>query len=484
MDGEVGPISLEFLLPRLLAVALLVATNGFFVSLEFALVASRRTRLEPLAQRGNRIARLVLHMMARTDLYIAAAQLGNTLVSLALGWVGEATVAAVVYPLLDGVLSPWAGRVASHAIGTVVSFSMLTFTHVVLGEQVPKIIAIRNPERVALVTAQPMAVFARIFRPFIWLLDRATALALAVLRVKEVPEHGRAYSLEELKLLVEQSEQHGLIADPESEILSRVFEFGQRQVHEAMIPRPQIVGIPEDATVEELLQVFKEHRHARFPVYEDDLDHIVGIVSIKDVLALLAEDPSVRDKPLKALNIIQPAFAVPETLPIGDLFQEMRNRHIQMAIVIDEYGGTAGLVTLEELAEEILGRVTDEWVREEPDIRRISPAVYEVNAQLRVDEVNEELGLNLPENDLYETVAGFLLYEMGRVPQEGEEYEWNGLRFHIVSMKGPKIERVRILVKPEEVQTSEERAQVPAESDPISASGAAKEAHLGEAHIH
>ncbi len=479
MEGEVGPITLGFLLPRLLAVAALVAANGFFVSLEFALVASRRTRLEPLAQRGNRVAELALRMMEQTDLYIAAAQLGITLASLALGWVGEATVAVLVYPLLDNLLSGWASLAASHVIGTVASFTLITLMHVVLGEQVPKIIAIREPERTALLVARPMEVFTLVFRPLIWILDRSTALVLSILRIEEASEHRRAYSLEELQLLVEQSEKQGLIPEQERVILSRVFEFGQRQVHEAMIPRPEIIGVPETATVEELLQIFKEHRHARFPVYEEDLDHIVGIINIKDVLALLADNPDVRKRSIKDLGIIQPAFAVPETLSIGDLFQQMRDRHIQMAIVIDEYGGTAGLVTLEELAEEILGRVTDEWVREEPDILQVKPNAYEVNAQLRVDEVNEELGLSIPENDLYETVAGFLLYEMGHVPKVGETYRWNNLEFRILSMKGPKIERVGITMLDGEAQPEEQAEEVQAETDTIPAPAAAKEAHVG-----
>ncbi len=479
MEGEVGPIGLSFLLPRLAAVVALVAANGFFVALEFAIVAARRTRLETLEKQGKVVARLVLRMMDQTDLYIAAAQLGITLASLALGWVGESTVAAVVYPLLDLAVGGWMSRVASHAIGTTVSFALITFLHIVLGEQVPKIVTIRDPEAVSLLVARPMEAFTIVFRPFIWVLDRATALVLRLFGVPEASEHRRAYSLEELKLLVEQSERQGLIPDQESEILSRVFEFGQRQVHEAMIPRPQVVGVPEDATLEELLGIFKQHRHARFPVYRGDLDHIVGIVSIKDVLARLADEPDARAKSLKDLDIIRPVFAVPETLPIGDLFQEMRNRHIQMAVVIDEYGGTAGLVTLEELAEEILGRVTDEWVREEPDIRLVEPRTYEVNAQLRVDEINEELGLGIPENDLYETLAGFLLYDMGHVPVQGEKHKWNDIRFEVAAMKGPKIERVKITLPGEEPQPLQADTEEPAPAEGISAPAAAKEAHIG-----
>ncbi len=456
MEGEVSSLSIAFLLPRLAAVAALIAINGFFVAMEFALVGARRPRLETWAKNGNVRANLVLRMIDNIDLYIAAVQLGNTLASLALGWIGDITVAAILFPLLQQALGTWLGLTVAHAIGTSLSFILITFTHIVLGEQVPKIASIRSPESTAMLLAPPMQVFTLVFRPFIWALDRSTAMVLKLVGVQEPVRHHHAYNLEELKVLVEQSMEVGLIPKQDQEILSRVLEFSERLVREAMIPRPEIVGISEDATVEEFLHLFKEHRHARFPVYRGDLDHIVGIIAIKDVLALLAEDPDARHRRIKDLNIMQPVFAVPETRRIGDLFQEMRNKHIQMAIIIDEYGGTAGLVTLEELAEEILGRVTDEWVREEPDIRPIDEHTYDINAQLRVDEINEALHLNIPENDLYETVAGFILYELGHIPEEGEVLVWNGMRFQVLKMKGPKIERVMVTVKPGEKPLPEE----------------------------
>ncbi len=482
MEGEIGSIGWSFWLPRLVAVAALIATNAFFVALEFSVVAARRPKLETRAQEGNSVARLALHMVDRTDLYIASAQLGITLASLGLGWVGESTVAAIVYPLLDFIAAQHVSLMASHAVGTVLSFALITFMHIVLGEQVPKIISIRAPEDVLLFAARPMQVFTLTFRPFIWALDQTTALVLRLLGVPGVTGHHHAYSLEEIKFLLQQSEEAGVIRESETtEILSRVFDFSERLVREVMIPRTEIVGIDENATVAELLQVFKEHRHARFPVYRKDLDHIIGIVAIKDVLAILADDPQAYTKRLKELDIIKPAFAVPETRRIGDLFQEMRDRHIQMAVVIDEYGGTAGLVTLEEMAEEILGRVTDEWVREEPDIREIGPNAYDVNAQLRVDEVNEELGINIPESDLYETVAGFILYQLGRIPEVGEELVWNGILFRVLARKGPKIERVGITLLPTKMrQDAPQDTQQEAHPKPMtSAPTAAKEVNVG-----
>ncbi len=467
----------SFFIPRLIAVFLLVAMNGFFVSVEFSLVASRRPRLEQLAREGHPTARLALSMVEKTDLYIAAAQLGITIASLALGWVGDVTIAALIEPVTTTLVGRVFGLVTAHAVGTVFSFGFITFLHIVLGEQVPKVSTIRNPERMALVAARPMHLFTWIFHPWIWLLDRSTVGVLRLVGVQEVPSHGHAYSLEELKILVQQSEEQGLIPEEERELLARVLEFGERLVREAMIPRTEIVGVEENATVRDLLNIFKEHRHARFPVYQKDLDHIIGIVSIKDVLASLADDPAARDKRLTSLNVIHPPLAVPETRRIGDLFQEMREKNIQMAVVIDEYGGTAGLVTLEELAEEILGRVTDEWVIEEPDIRPVGKQAYDVNAQLRVDEVNEELDVDIPESDLYETIAGFILYLLGHIPRVGEEAQWDGLRFRVLAMQGPKIERVNITQI--EFSRGSGQEEVPPQEKPTAAQAVTQEAHVG-----
>jgi putative hemolysin len=252
------------------------------------------------------------------------------------------------------------------------------------------------------------------------------------------------HSVEELKLLVHESQAEGVLEETQEAMLVRVFEFGERYVTETMIPRTDIVGIPADATVGDLLQVFNTAQHSRFPVYEEDLDRITGIVAIKDVLLALAEGPHNRARTLVELDLVHPAFSVPDSRKIGDLFSEMREQKVGMAIVIDEYGGTAGLVTLEELIEEVVGRVTDDWVVEPASVQAVSEGVFEVSAQTRIDEINEELDLSLPERDEYETLAGFLLYLFRRIPEPGAEMTWEGLHFTILQMKGPKIEQVRI----------------------------------------
>lgn len=433
-----------FFVPRLLAVLALIAANGFFVAVEFSLVTARRARMETMAGVDNPSVGIVNKMQSDVDLYIAAAQLGITVASLALGWIGEATIAELVRPLVERLVGPLWGQAAAVVIGTVLSLGLLTFLHIVLGEQAPKTFAIRNPERTALFSARIMNVFTRVFRPFIWVLDSATALVLRLFGVREGATHRSVHSVEELKLIVHESQAEGVLEETQEEMLVRVFEFGERYVTETMIPRTDIVGIPDTATVGDLLQVFNTAQHSRFPVFREDLDDITGIVAIKDVLLALAEGPHNRSRTLIELNLVHPAFTVPDSRKIGDLFSEMREQKVGMAIVIDEYGGTAGVVTLEELIEEVVGRVTDEWVVEPASVQAVSEGVFEVSAQTRIDEINQELDLHLPERDEYETLAGFLLYLMRRIPEPGTEATWDGLHFTVVQMKGPKIEQVRI----------------------------------------
>lgn len=426
---------------RLASALALVALNGFFVAVEFAVVAVRRTRLNQLVSEGNAAARVALRLVQNPDRVIAASQLGITIASLALGWVGEATVAAVIEPPLEAILGRWS-EAAAHSLGVTVAFVLVTLTHIVLGEQVPKTMAIRYPDGMALSISRPMDAFIRAFRPLIAFLDWATASVLRLLGMEPIAGHETVYTLEELKLIVRESQAGGAIEAQQEEMLQRVFRFGDRQVHEAMIPRPDIVGLDKNASIEELLATFSQASHARFPVYEDDLDNIVGIVAIKDVLRALAEDPVQIEASVGSLA--RAALFVPETAPVGDLFTRMRATHNQMAVVIDEYGGTAGIVTLEELVEEIVGRLSDELVAHEESIVRLEDNSVEVDAQLRVDEVNDQLDLSLPEGEHYETVAGLILFHLQSVPSEGDTLRYRDIELEVTQMKGPKIEKVCI----------------------------------------
>ncbi|MCS7220973.1 MAG: hemolysin family protein [Anaerolineae bacterium] len=433
---------LQFL-PRLLAVLVLVGANGFYVAAEFALVSVRRTRVEELIAQGNVAARAVRRAIDDPDRFIAATQLGITIASLALGWIGEPALAELLEPLFYRLEVPWAG-ITAHSLSIVLGFSLITFLHVVLGELAPKSVALAYPEATAFIVARPTIWTENLFRPFIWLLNGAGNLVLRLIGLERPRGHQLVHSVAELKMLVQASEEGGVLEKEEVEMLERVFDFSDRYVREVMIPRTEVVAIERTATLGEFLTTFARSQHSRFPVYTEDLDHVDGIISIKDVLTLLAQRDMDRSLTLEQLNVIRPVLMVPESRRIGDLFQEMRRTRTQMAVVIDEYGGTAGLVTLEELAEEIIGRMSDEWVEEETEVEPIGEGQFEVDAMLHIDEINAELGLGLPESSEYETLAGFLLYLLRRIPKVKDEVSWRDLRFTVLEMKGPKIERVLI----------------------------------------
>lgn len=447
MEGEPSLLQSEIglVLLKLAAVTALIFANGFFVAVEFAVVSARRTRIEQLVEEGNAAARLVQYMLHHTDRILAACQLGITMASLALGWIGEATVAALVKPPLERLAQGVPSLVTTgtaHAIGIAVSFAFITALHIVLGEQAPKTFAIRHPETVAMWSARPTLWFDRLFHPFIWFLDRAAAGVLRLVGVEPVPVHGTVYSVEELKLLVSESQERGYLGAQQEEMVRRAFEFGNLLVREVMIPRPDVIAIEADATVDDLLALFAQHTHSRFPVYERNLDNIIGFVPIKDVLKALAEEPSARQERIRSL--VRPAVIVPEMRRVDSLFVEMRGKDVQMAIVIDEFGGTAGIVTLEELVEEIVGRLGDELMPGRTLIVPIDELTYEVDGGLRIDEVNEVLGISLPETPDYETVAGFVMDHLQRVPEPGDQFRYDDVRIQVTEMRGPKIEKLMI----------------------------------------
>ena len=444
MPEHVDAVQPEVLWP-LIGGVLIVLANAFFVTVEFAVVTVRRGQMESLAEEGNPNAQRVLRMLQNPDWAIAGSQLGITVASILLGVVAEQPLTHVLSPVIGGWLArlPFLAGLAT-AAATLLVLLILSFFHMVLGEQTPKTIALRNPTRAALFMAAPMTLFARVAAPLVWVVDHSTAFVLGLLGVGgQTGGHG-IHTVEELKEVVRESQAEGLIPFGDQAILLHALEFGGRYVREAMIPRTDIVAVEKTALLDDLLHIFQTSRHARFPVFEEDLDHICGIIAVKDVLSLLADDCAAAGRPLAELSLIQPAMVVPESRRVGGLFSEMRRERKQMAIVIDEYGGTAGLVTAEELAEEVMGRLTDEWVTEEPRVSALGGGAFEIDAQSRIDEVNEALGLDLPASPDYETVAGFLLFEIRRIPRTGDIISYGNLRFTILAMMGPKIERVRV----------------------------------------
>ncbi|MBX7234046.1 MAG: hemolysin family protein [Caldilineales bacterium] len=434
-SGLAWPLAIGFLI---------ILANGFFVAVEFALVTSRRSKLEETAAKGSRAAKVVLKMLEDPDRAIAASQLGITAASILVGVVAEEPLSEIITPLLGESLGRFVSPAAAAGIAAFVVLLILSFFHMVVGEQTPKLIAIRSPERAAEVLALPMRTFTRLTAPFVWVVDGATALMLRLLGIRSSANpHGTVASLEELKSLVRQSGQAGLLEAEEQAMVYRVFEFGETVVREVMVPRTNIVGIDCSQTVDELLAIVRTHPHARFPAFIEDLDHIAGVVSMRDLFPFLLDHPEARGWTVGDLPIIEEPLRVPESRLVSDLFAEMRSSAVRFAVVIDEFGGTAGLATMDEMVEEIVGRINVEWSTP-PEMQRLAEHSFAISAQLSVDEVNERLGLHLPEADEYETIAGLILQILRHIPVPGEELSVSGYRLRVLEVEGPKITRIAI----------------------------------------
>jgi CBS domain containing-hemolysin-like protein len=442
-----GTISL-----RLLAVAVLVVANGFFVAAEFALVSARRSKLDQAAESGSAPARLARAMQDRLDRYIAACQLGITIASLLLGALAEPTFARLIEPPVvaatEALFGVFGGAESlattiSHALGVAVSLFIVTTLHIVLGEQAPKVWAIRAPEGVAMFVARPLRIFNSMFGLIIRFLDWLTGLVLRLFGVRGSSGHHGPPTLEELRLMIESSAAGGVMERDEQELLINAFDFGSRAAYQVMVPRTEVATIEATATVREFLALFRTTGHTRFPVLgEGGVDDVQGIISAKDLLVALGDGGVLFEQPIAPL--VRPAFFAPETKRVSDLLPTMQNQHVRMAVLVDEYGGMAGIVTLEDLVEEIVGELDDELDTTEVDIETVDEHTTIVEGTIRVAEANHELELALPEGE-YETVAGLVLERLGRLPQEGEQLQIDGVALTVLEMQGPRISRVQII---------------------------------------
>ncbi len=426
---------------RLLLVVALVLANGLFVAAEFSIVTARRARMESLAAQGNPFARLVSRAIDNVNNYLAATQLGITMASIGLGWVGEPLLADVIEPAFGWLPEKGAGP-ASHTVAVPLAFALITGLHIVLGELAPKSLAIWKPERVSLATTPPTEAFRLALWPAIWLLN---GLANAVLRPfgLRAPTGGThsVHTAEEIQLLVSESRSAGVLEHKEADLIEGVFQFGDRRINEVMIPRTEVVWLEKGMTIADLYRTFSEHPHSRFPVFHDSPDDAIGIVGIKDVLRGVAQKELDEGSPIELA--MRSAMFVPETKFVGALFFEMQRSGQQMAIVADEYGGTAGVVTLETLLEEMVGYVGDELRRQEEEVVSLDERTFDIDAGMSISDANEELQLELPEGD-YETVAGFVLSHLGRIPQQGEQFVYNSLRIVVTEVRARKVERLTV----------------------------------------
>jgi putative hemolysin len=428
----------------LLAICALVAANGFFVAAEFGLVKVRQTRIDELAAEGKSVAKVVQDQLRHLDNYIAATQLGITLASLALGWIGEPSLAHLIEPLFA-----FAGGVAAtelaHSAAIAISFSLITLFHIVLGELVPKSIALQRSEGTALFVARPLYLFARLFRPFILLMNGVGNLFVRALGLHAISEHASVHTVKELEMLVAQSRKAGILDNEEEVLLRRVFDFGEKTAQHVMVPRTEIVGVPRDIRLAQLREKVAEEHYTRLPVYEGTLANILGMVHIKDVFTQLGKSGA--SGPFTVQSILRPVLTVPKTTSITKLMALMQSQQAHLTVVIDEYGETAGIVTLEDILEELVGEVQDEFDTAEEGVRPVvemrAEGSYSVDGLMSIDAFAEQFGGSF-HSASYKTVAGYVFSELGHIPKVGDSVSLRGYRLTVEAMDHLRIARLRV----------------------------------------
>jgi len=426
---------------RLIVALLLVAANALFVAAEFALVAARRTRIDAMIRRGDMKARVVRTALQSLDRYISGTQLGITGASLGLGWIGEPTIASVIEKLFADLTPPF-DTIATHGVAVGVAFAVITFLHVVLGELIPKALALMHPEQTSRWVTPPLILFTWATNPFIWVLNGAANAVLKLLGARAPSERERVHSPEEIMMLVEQTQQAGRLGAQDARMIEGVFEFTEKSARDVITPRTDIVAFPATLSLAEAGRRSAVSGRSRYPVYGKSLDDIVGTVHVKDILrSLVANDgASLKD-------VMRPAVFVPGTREVEDVLADLKRRKTHLAIVLDEFGGTAGLVTMEDLLEEIVGPIQDEYDHPMPPIPS-GTALPETNVVLAgstdLRDVNRLYGLELDGTD-YTTIGGLLFGTLGRLPNTGDRITVQDSVFEIVEMVGRRVAKIRVV---------------------------------------
>jgi putative hemolysin len=454
---------------RLIGVLTLILLNGFFAAAEFSLVAVRLSRIRQLVSKGDPRARVVELLLADLHRVVSGVQLGITLTSLAIGALGEATLANVFQQL-------WGTQVAGgfthsalliHALALACAFALLSAAHVVLGELVPKTVSLARAERIALMIAFPFHWFLNTFRWAISLLDRVSTLIVKVLGVSTQHTPGVPHSTEELQIQVQQARERGLIAPGEEKFITSAIELGQIQVREIMVPRPDMHMLPAEASLDQVLRTFATTQRSRIPVYRGSEDHVLGFVHVKDVLWVLLDrerrlEEHLAPQPFDVRRILREVLIVPETKPASELLLELRTRRIGLAVVVDEFGSLLGLVTLEDILEQVVGEIHDEFDVVEHPLTLADGAIV-FDAALNVRDLDAQYGITLPEDPAYATVGGFVLDQLGFIPKGGESFDYNKFRFTVMEMDGRRVARVKVQrIRPAATPPSSESPLVPA----------------------
>lgn len=429
---------------NLFIIAFLLSLNGFFVAAEFSMVSVRKTRISQLTKEGNFNAKLAMEALKDLDKFIAAVQLGITIASIGLGWVGEATLARIIEPMFFFIPATIAKSIAIHSISVTLAFVLITIMHVVIGELMPKSIALQYPEKTSLLIALPMKIISKIFYPAILLLNGLGDFLLKLLHIPRAQNSHLAHSIEELNMLINASYKEGVLNETEKEMLHNVFKFSDLNAKQVMIPRTDMACISSDITFDELKNLTAETQYTRYPVYEESLDHITGLLHIKDLYSIIN-----KEKPFEITEIIRPILLVPETITMDKLVLEFKKRRGQMAIVVDEFGGTSGLITLEDVLEEIFGEVQDEFdYDEEADVKQIGENTYLVNAMIRIDELSEFFEEELQEDEDVDTIGGLVVKNLERIAQIGDKVEIQNMECTVKEIDGARITKLIIVKKP------------------------------------
>ncbi|WP_275983585.1 hemolysin family protein [Paenibacillus hamazuiensis] len=424
-------------------IVLLVLINGFFVAAEFAMVKVRGSRLDTLAENGNLSAKWARRMTANLDAYLSACQLGITLASLALGWIGEPTIARMLEPLLKDRLG--LNDVLVHSISFIISFAVITFFHITLGEQFPKTYAIRKSEEVTMRSALLLMAFYKVMYPFNWCLNGVSNWMLRRAGIEPTGEHESAHTEEEIRVLMKESHKSGLIDNTELTLVDNIFEFAETNAREIMIPRTEMECLYTNLSFEENMDIALREMRTRYPVADRDKDNVIGFVHIKD---LLKPNPGLSD--IRA--IMRPIMSVPESMPISNLLKQMQKKKVQIALLIDEYGGTSGMVTLEDIIEEIVGEIQDEFDQERPAIEKKDDMTYSIDGRMLIDEVNDHFGLEIEEENV-DTIGGWIYSQVEIPPKKNQKVTYNEeVDFIVEETDHLRISRVTVILRQRQSQ--------------------------------
>lgn len=446
---------------NLVIIAILIALTAFFVTSEFAIVKVRSSRIDQLIEEGNRSAVSAKKVITNLDEYLSACQLGITMTALGIGALGEPTFEHILHPVLAFFNLP---ESLTSILSIIIAFSIMTFLHVVVGELAPKTVAIQKAEWITLITARPLILFYKLMFPIIWLLNGSARLITGIFGLKPISEHELAHSEEELRIILSESYKNGEINQSEFKYVNKIFEFDNRIAKEIMVPRTEIVSLSKDETLETFLAIIKEEKFTRYPIIDGDKDHIIGMVNMKELLTDILDYKDLTAKTLE--TYIRPIIKVIDTIPIHSLLVKMQKERIHMAILMDEYGGTSGLVTVEDIIEEIVGEIRDEFDTDEvPMIRKIEDDHFIIDSKVLVSEVNDLLGLEINDEDV-DTIGGWILTENYEAKQ-GDVIQFGLYSFKIVDMEEHHIKYIEVTKKQEAAENLGNHEQ---EDNPLSSS--------------